>query len=95
MNAKLASFRLPGEAVFWVDGTDKQQEGRWFFLDGSPLPGDVQWLQFQPDNANGGEHGLQLMCKKHRSYDRWDVGLNDGLQDAKSGFLCEWDEIKE
>lgn len=95
MNAKLASFRLPGDAVFWVDGSDKQQEGRWWFLDGSPMPGDLQWLPLQPDNANGGEHGLQLMCKKHRYYDRWDVGLNDGLQDGKFGFLCEWDEIKE
>ncbi|MBM4022437.1 MAG: C-type lectin domain-containing protein [Planctomycetes bacterium] len=94
MNAKLESFRLPSDAVFWVDGSDKQQEGHWCFVDGSPLPGDLQWLRYEPNNADGGEHGLQLL-RKRRYYDRWDVGLNDGLQDGKFGFLCEWDEIEE
>lgn len=83
---------LEADQSYWIDGTDAGHEGKWTFLDGTPLPETQAWYPGEPNNGNRdgrGEHGLQVMVLKHRG--RWMAGFNDGPQRTRAAFICEWD----
>ena len=66
----------------WVGCTDRPQEGRWRWLNGTPVDRSL-WAQGEPDNAWGGQDFGMLNAR----------GLGDaGHKGSKgAGFICEWE----
>ncbi|XP_055014606.1 CD209 antigen-like protein E isoform X2 [Boleophthalmus pectinirostris] len=65
----------------WIGMTDRNREGIWLWLDGTPVNrNELQWAPGQPDDSNGGED-----CGDIRNQNNF-VGLND----AKCSFLMQW-----
>ncbi|XP_074480651.1 ladderlectin-like [Sebastes fasciatus] len=52
----------------WLGGTDAQQEGTWFWIDGKPFKYD-NWDRGQPDNNNGTGHCLVMNYKDNLKFD--------------------------
>lgn len=72
---------LYGGGVWWIGYNDRQQEGSWKWVDGTPN-GYVNWLAGQPDNSNDED------C----AADNWDGSgkWNDWNCDHGSAkFICE------
>ncbi|MDB6069831.1 MAG: hypothetical protein JWL81_1002, partial [Verrucomicrobiales bacterium] len=69
--------------AFWAGATDEKSEGRWLWLDGTPLDYN-NWGADQPDNSRGREDFLLVSPKGS-----WIDNANDGTDTR--GFICEWD----
>ncbi len=70
-----ASLRV---ARFWIDLSDRAQEGAWVWGDGTPAT-SADWHPGEPNNAGNQEHCGELLL------DHW----NDMPCEAKQGWLCE------
>ncbi|XP_076583761.1 CD209 antigen-like protein C [Chaetodon auriga] len=68
----------------WVGMTDREEEGTWIWVDGTPVDKDrLQWAFGQPDGAFGGED-----CGDLRTMLNF-IGLNDFNCSARSQWICE------
>ncbi|XP_028420436.1 galactose-specific lectin nattectin-like [Perca flavescens] len=89
-NANLASVhnrdeehwiqRLAGHNAAWIGGTDAQQEGFWFWADGTPF-NYVNWCGGEPNNVRGSQHCLQINWTANKCWD--DENCHVGR-----GFVC-------
>ncbi|KAE8301157.1 C-type lectin domain family 4 member M CD209 antigen-like protein 1 [Larimichthys crocea] len=71
-------------AAAWVGMTDREQEGTWVWVDGTPLDEDMlQWANGQPDGAYGGEDCADLRTMKNF------IGLNDFNCSSRNQWICE------
>ncbi|XP_008284332.1 CD209 antigen-like protein C isoform X2 [Stegastes partitus] len=76
----LAGFAMAA----WVGMTDRQEEGSWIWVDGTPVDKDgLLWAPGQPDDAYGGED-----CGDLRAMEMF-VGLNDFNCSARVRWICE------
>ncbi|XP_070828639.1 CD209 antigen-like protein E [Chaetodon trifascialis] len=68
----------------WVGMTDREEEGTWIWVDGTPVDKDgLQWAFGQPDGAFGGED-----CGDLRTMLNF-IGLNDFNCSARNQWICE------
>ncbi|XP_049428017.1 CD209 antigen-like protein E isoform X2 [Epinephelus fuscoguttatus] len=71
-------------AAAWVGMTDREKEGTWIWVDGTPVDKDgLNWAPGQPDGAFGGED-----CGDIRTMTDF-IGLNDFNCSARSQWICE------
>ncbi|XP_033481264.2 asialoglycoprotein receptor 2-like isoform X1 [Epinephelus lanceolatus] len=71
-------------AAAWVGMTDREKEGTWIWVDGTPVDKDgLNWAPGQPDDAFGGED-----CGDIRTMTDF-IGLNDFNCSARSQWICE------
>uniref|UniRef100_A0A3B5M392 C-type lectin domain-containing protein n=1 Tax=Xiphophorus couchianus TaxID=32473 RepID=A0A3B5M392_9TELE len=48
-------MKMNGTKNFWIGLTDSKEEGKWFWVDGSPLNKSLSfWSEDQPGNKHGG-----------------------------------------
>lgn len=74
----------------WLGATDERAEGRWVWVDGSPMA-YANWTAEQPNNKGAGEH-YAVMIDVHQGQSfggRWADQPDVSVQHAP-GFLCEW-----
>ncbi|KAM7418317.1 hypothetical protein PAMA_015775 [Pampus argenteus] len=85
INSRLEQAFLTGFAMAaWVGMTDREEEGTWIWVDGTPVNKNrLQWARGQPDGANGGED-----CGELRTM-RGFIGLNDLNCTARIQWICE------
>jgi type 1 glutamine amidotransferase len=82
----LVKERMLGGA--WLGATDEQSEGRWIWVDGTPLRySNWDIPNKQPNNKQGIEHYMVLLTRLNGT---WCDQPNDGRQEHP-GFICEWD----
>ncbi len=75
-----------GKAKVWLGASDAETEGRWVWVDGTPM-GFAEWMKDQPNNR-GNEDYLHT----------WDGEWNDIKRDGRwandkmfvGGYVCEW-----
>lgn len=72
----------------WIGATDEAGEGRWRWLDGSPLE-YTNWDAGEPNNARDSKTGMNENYLMISKYGKW----NDLAADSPviHGFICEWD----
>ncbi|WP_435020889.1 family 16 glycoside hydrolase [Tundrisphaera sp. TA3] len=72
----------------WLGATDEKAEGRWTWVDGSPMTyANWESSALQPNNKGGIEHYAALLCRFDGS---WCDQPDDGLPE-QPGYICEWD----
>lgn len=79
--------RMIGNSIVWLGASDAETEGRWVWIDGTPMT-FAAWLPGQPNN------------KENEDYlHTWKGGWNDneangrmreGGRNGVIGFVCEW-----
>uniref|UniRef100_H3D4A0 C-type lectin domain-containing protein n=1 Tax=Tetraodon nigroviridis TaxID=99883 RepID=H3D4A0_TETNG len=68
----------------WVGMTDREEEGKWTWVDGTPVKDErVQWARGQPDGAFGGEDCGELRLLRYFN------GLNDLNCSTAIQWICE------
>lgn len=72
-----SKYRLSG----WLDGTDRDQEGRWVDSAGNPIT-YFNWRSDQPDNRGGKEHFLHYRGT-------WGGLWNDQVGEFEDHFVCQ------
>lgn len=85
-------------SFYWIGATDETQEGIWEWTTGETFSFN-NWSKNSPNNNHLKEHYAGLMSKEE-NYDNYPTPIgswNDFeiLPSDKSGFICEWDFIKE
>ena len=72
----------------WLGATDEQAEGRWLWVDGTPLRySNWDLPNKQPNNKQGIEHYMVLLTRFDGS---WCDQPDDGRQEHP-GYVCQWD----
>merc|ERR1712126_93238 len=71
----LRGMKSRGLPFIWIGGTDKDEEGRWQWMDGSPF-GFTYWGPGEPNSAGGKEED----CLVHGS----------GSENMWNDFPCLW-----
>ena len=72
--------------LIWIDGSDGNMEGAWFFSNGVPMK-FFFWAANTPDNHQQIEHHI-VMNRPPENEGRWGDVAADG---HKASFICEWD----
>jgi hypothetical protein len=75
-----------GLAEAWIGATDERVEGRWVWVDGTPM-GYSNWGPQQPNNKQGLEHYVVLRVDVDG---KWSDQPNASNQ-HHPGFVCQWD----
>jgi hypothetical protein len=72
----------------WLGGTDEPLEGRWRWVNGSPLA-YTNWFLGEPDNGTSDkpEHYLRM---EPRQQAKW----RDAHASVPGGFICEWAPVE-
>ncbi|KAL3984236.1 C-type lectin domain family 4 member E [Sarotherodon galilaeus] len=81
LERRLRAVMTEAEDKFWIGLTDSAVEGRWVWVDGSPLNESLKfWTGNEPDNWNGhnGEHPEGEDCAR--------MGKKGGAVDLKCWF---------
>ncbi|XP_065325929.1 galactose-specific lectin nattectin-like, partial [Pelmatolapia mariae] len=99
LERRLRDVMTRDEDKFWIGLTDSAVEGRWVWVDGSPLDQSLKfWSGNEPDNWKGrnGEHPDGEDCAR--------MGAKGGADDLKCWFdafcskpqrsICEKSEVK-
>ncbi|XP_029993598.1 CD209 antigen-like protein C [Sphaeramia orbicularis] len=83
-NRQEQAFLTGFTEVAWVGMTDRRREGRFVWVDRTPVNrNQLQWARGQPDNSNGAEDCGDL-------YTRIDfIGLNDSACTTLRQWICE------
>lgn len=68
-------------AITWIGLSDKQQEGKWKWVDGTDLVGGGFWQAGEPNNSDGNEDCVEVS----RSASAW----NDAPCDRRFAWVCE------
>lgn len=71
----------------WLGASDQAQEGRWVWVDGTPL-NYANWGPSQPNNKDNEEHYLSLRVPVSLW---WDL-KNLAPPEYVIGFVCEWND---
>jgi|GEM_PF-1449173 len=72
----------------WLGATDEEVEGRWIWVNNTPLRySNWDIPQKQPNNKQGIEHYMVLLTRFNGT---WCDQPNDGRQEHP-GFVCQWD----
>ncbi len=74
-----------GLAEAWLGATDEKAEGRWVWVDGTPMA-FLHWGPSQPNNKQQEEHYLMLWAAQNG---QWADQPSRSTQ-HKPGFICEW-----
>uniref|UniRef100_A0A674MNK5 C-type lectin domain-containing protein n=1 Tax=Takifugu rubripes TaxID=31033 RepID=A0A674MNK5_TAKRU len=77
---------LSGFIVYraWVGVTDREEEGKWTWVDGTPVNTERElWFPGQPDDAFGGEDCGELLAQTQF------IGLNDINCSHRIHWICE------
>ncbi|KAG8014970.1 Collectin-12 [Nibea albiflora] len=84
LNISLRLARTVPTDKAWVGMTDREREGDWVWVDGTPLDEDMlEWATGQPDGAYGGEDCADLRTMKNF------IGLNDFNCSSRMQWICE------
>ncbi|KAM7393510.1 hypothetical protein PAMP_020374 [Pampus punctatissimus] len=85
INSRLEQAFLMGFTMAaWVGMTDREEEGTWIWVDGTPVNKNrLQWARGQPDEAYAGED-----CGDLRTMINF-IGLNDFNCTARAQWICE------
>ncbi|MEM7390731.1 MAG: lectin-like protein, partial [Verrucomicrobiota bacterium] len=71
-----------GNAFYHLGATDREEEGEWLWVDGTPMTYE-NWHPNEPNDYGGSEDYLNAL---HLHWPRWnDAGF------MANGFVCEWD----
>jgi Cu/Ag efflux protein CusF len=70
----------------WIGATDKDEEGEWVWVDGSPMKYS-DWFPNQPNNKQNSEHYAMVWIEKGKWCDQ-----PVSSQQHTTYFVCEWDE---
>lgn len=86
------------KSFYWIGATDEVQEGTWEWITGENFSYS-NWSKNSPNNNNRKEHYAGFMSKEE-NYDGYPTPIgswNDFeiLPTDDSGFICEWDFVKE
>ena len=76
---------LTGGAKLWIGATDEITEGKWAWVDGSPMTFN-DWASGEPNNFGAAEHYLAVNGKQWNDLPR-QYAINNSVV---VGFLCEW-----
>ncbi|MDB5336167.1 MAG: C-type lectin domain family 4 er E-like isoform [Planctomycetaceae bacterium] len=77
-NDRLKALCIESKVKVWLGATDEVTEGKWQWIDGSPVR-----IEIQTDNDNGDEH-----CMRFSPH----IGTWDDVPSGQRyAFLCEWD----
>ena len=76
---------LTGGAKLWIGATDEVTEGKWVWIDGSPLT-FTDWAPGEPNNFGAAEHYLAVNGKQWNDLPK-QYAINNSVV---VGFLCEW-----
>jgi serine/threonine protein kinase len=80
--------RERGIEMAWLGATDERVEGRWVWVDGTPMRYNSWDVELkQPNNKQGLEHYLVLLVSRRGL---WSDQPNQPDQHSP-GFICQWD----
>jgi hypothetical protein len=80
-----------GLAEAWIGATDEVEEGKWVWVDGTPMVYS-NWDVGQPNNKGNVEHYLLIWVGRNGQYKdngKW-ADQPDVSTQHKPGFVCEW-----
>jgi hypothetical protein len=80
-----AGLPLQPKDGVWLGATDQGQEGRWVWVDGTPMKYS-NWFPNQPNNKQNAEHYLMLWLQSGQWSDQPAVSQQHDIY-----FVCEWD----
>lgn len=77
--------KIAGSANVWLGASDARTEGRWVWVDGTPLQFSA-WAEGQPDDLDGRQHFLHMV----------DGVWDDTVRDEKrvNAYICEWRDAR-
>ena len=89
----IAGGDVPSERrTCWLGCSDEVKEGTWRWIDGTSVgaPGFLNWLDGQPDNANGTDDygAITVVFEKGELKNHWTDDPNTQLWP----FVCVWDD---
>jgi hypothetical protein len=70
----------------WLGATDEAAEGKWLWVDGSPLA-YANWGPGQPNNKQNAEHYLLLWAVQGGVWS----DQPDASHQHRPGFICQWE----
>lgn len=78
-----------GREGYWLGATDEKTQGKWTWLDGSPVRYS-NWNPGQPNDKGKGENYMVLLIHHQgKMYGKWVDQPNQSIQ-HHPGFICEW-----
>ena len=84
----ISLIKRRGVDVVWLGATDEHVEGKWMWVDGTPMRYS-NWspVGHQPNNKQGVEHYLIMMLSQGG---KWSDQPDNSIE-ASPGFVCQWD----
>jgi hypothetical protein len=72
---------LAGTAYLWLGATDEKEEGKWVWVDGTPMQ-FTAWAEGEPNTGDRSQNYLHI----------WHGGWADATSNSKAvaGFICQW-----
>ncbi|XP_038587387.1 ladderlectin-like isoform X2 [Micropterus salmoides] len=84
IQAVMTLSNTQNQIVAWLGGSDAQQEGHWFWSDGTPFHFG-QWCPGQPDNAGGRQNCVVFNFRDAKCWD-------DAACDVQYPSICVREE---
>uniref|UniRef100_A0A3B4Z5S4 C-type lectin domain-containing protein n=1 Tax=Seriola lalandi dorsalis TaxID=1841481 RepID=A0A3B4Z5S4_SERLL len=77
-----------GKKFWWIGLTDRDEEGTWKWIDGTPLT-QSYWWEGQPDNGGGDSQWGEEDCAHILTSRDFDKNWNDQSCTASVKWICE------